>query len=161
MAALAPYLLIAGTVASTGASIAQGIGASRMAKYNAAVAMRQAQAERDKAAFDERRIREVWGQRLSTARALYGKAGVDEEGSPLEVLGEMAGQGELDALAIRYGGDIAASASESEAGLYKVKGRMARTKGFMEAGSSLLAGAGRYGEYKLGIGGYGKKSLWD
>jgi hypothetical protein len=153
MAALTPYLLIASTAVSTGSAITSAIGQSRMARYNATVAMREAKAAKGKAAFDERRKRREIKTTLSQQRAQYGLRGVELEGSPLEVLGETAGKGELDALAIRYGGDIAASTARSEAGLYRLRGKAAMRTGFLEAGSSLLAGAGRYSKWKLGIGG--------
>ena len=86
---------------------------------------------------------------MSRQRALYGKSGVEIEGSPLLVMEDTAAQGEMDALAIRWGGDVAAARARSEANLMKMQGRTAGRLGAIQAGTTLLSGAGQtYRDYR-------------
>jgi hypothetical protein len=62
------------------------------------------------------------------------------EGSPMMVQADTMEQGELDALAIRRGGDVAAAEQRSMARLYKMQGKAALKQGYYSAGSSLLSG---------------------
>jgi hypothetical protein len=66
-----------------------------------------------------------------------------ESGSPVLVMEDSVKQGALDALAIRYGGDVEAARQRSAANLYKMQGNNAMTAGFINAGSSLLSGASK------------------
>jgi len=63
------------------------------------------------------------------------------EGSPLLVMEDTAATGELDALTIRYGGDVAAARSRSSANLSRMQGRAAQVGSYFTAGSTLLSGA--------------------
>ena len=141
-----------------GASTAIGVGGQlyageqqrRAASYSADVAEQAARAAQEKAAYDEEMHRERIRKTLSTIRSLYGKSGVDMTGTPLLALEETAAQGEMDALAIRYGGDVAAARQRSEAALLKMQGKVASTSSYFQAGSTLLQGAGSmYGKYKM------------
>ena len=112
------------------------------------VADRDAQAATQKAAYDEKIHRDRVRRLISTQRALFGKSGVDTAGSPLLVLEETAGKGELDALAIRYGGEIESERAKSRASLSKTTGRAALTSSFIGAGSTLLTGAAKHKKAK-------------
>jgi len=116
---------------------------SKAADYNKKVAEVEAENAQNKAAYEERAHRENLKRILSSQQALYGKAGVDMSGTPLLVMEESAEQGELDALAIRYGGDVAAARARSEANLYKMQSSSAKKTGYASAGSSLLTGAAK------------------
>ncbi|OQB51810.1 MAG: hypothetical protein BWX99_02707 [Deltaproteobacteria bacterium ADurb.Bin151] len=122
---------------------------NQQADYNAAVAEEDAKAAKAKAEYDEKAHRENVRKILATQRALYGKSGLSMEGSPLLVMEDTEKQGELDALAIRYGGDVASARSRSEANLARMTGRnnaYAAKAGYIQAGSTLLSGAA--GAYK-------------
>jgi hypothetical protein len=124
---------------------------NQQADYNAAVAEEDAKAAKAKAEYDEKAHRENVRKILATQRALYGKSGLSMEGSPLLVMEDTEKQGELDALAIRYGGDVASARSRSEANLARMTGRnnaYAAKGGYIQAGSTLLSGAASaYGQY--------------
>jgi hypothetical protein len=121
----------------------------KMADYNAAVAEQGAAAARDKAAYDEAMHREQVRKILSTQRALFGVSGVDMTGSPLLVMEDTAKKSELDALAIRYGGDVAAARERSQANLSRMQGEAVKTSSYYQAGSTLLQGASNtYGNYQ-------------
>jgi len=139
------YVAVAVAVVSAGVSAysqySAGENAAEEADYNAKVAEQNALAEKDKASYDENIHRDNVRKLLSTQRALYGKSGVDMTGSPLLVMEDTAAKSEIDALAIRHGGDIAAAQQRSAATLSKMRGKNAQTAGYIGAGSSLLSGA--------------------
>jgi hypothetical protein len=148
------YLAIAAAVAAAGAATysadAQRRAGNQQADYNAAVAEEDAKAAKAKAEYDEKAHRENVRKILATQRALYGKSGVSMEGSPLLVMEDTQKQGELDALAIRYGGDVASARSRSEANLARMTGRnnaYAAKGGYIQAGSTLLSGAESASKY--------------
>ena len=118
------------------------------------IAAQDALAIKEKAGYDEDTHRQRIRTMLSRQRSMYGKSGVATEGSPLLVMQETADQGEMDALAIRYGGDVEAarvksgasadaSRARSEANLLRIQGRTAGRLGYIQAGSTLLQGAGQ------------------
>jgi hypothetical protein len=135
------YVALA-VVAAAGTTMS-AISASNAAKYNADVAEQNAIAERNRAQYEENAHRRNVQKLLSAQRALYGKANVEMEGSPLLVMEDTAGQGELDALAIRFGGDIAAAKQRSAANLARMQGSSALTSGYVSAGTSLLTSASK------------------
>ena len=133
--------LIAGAVVSAAGAISAGQAQKSAAKYNAALAEEEGRAARAKAAFDEDRHRDQVERLQSSARALLGGRGIDIEGSPLLALADNAMEGELDALAIRYGGDVAEMRARAEAASQRFSGKQAVTASYFKAGSSLLTGA--------------------
>lgn len=141
MPAAAVYVIAAAVIAAGGA-LYSGEQQRKAASYSADVAEQAARAAQEKVAYDETMHREKIRKNLSTMRSLYGRAGVDMTGTPLLALEESAAQGEMDALAIRYGGDVAAARQRSEAGLLKIQGKAAQTSSYFQAGSTLLQGAG-------------------
>jgi len=147
------YMALASTAVAAGSAVYQGQQANKTAKYNAQVSEQNAIAAQQKAAYDEKLHRERVRKLLSSQKAAYGKSGVDMAGSPLLVLQETVEQGELDALAIRYGGSIEASRNRSAATLARMEGRAARTSSYAQAGSTLLSGgsqaADRYNKAKV------------
>ena len=137
-------LIVIGASAAVGATGAlySGEQQRKAASYSADVAEHAARAAQEKAAYDEEMHRERIRKTLSTMRSLYGKSGVDMTGTPLLALEESAAQGEMDALAIRYGGDVEAARQRSEASLLRMQGRTAQVSSYFQAGSTLLQGAG-------------------
>ena len=120
-------------------------------EYNAQVAERQATAATQKAAFEEEMRREK-GRKLSASqRAAAGAAGITME-SFSDVFAQTALDTELDALAIRYGGDIESSRYKSEAEMLRFQGKQAKRTGWITAGTTLLTGAGKQLEtYQSGL----------
>jgi hypothetical protein len=124
-------------------AVSAGESQKQAADYNAKVMEAQAQSERDAAKFEENRQREQAAKMRARQRVAYLASGVDlSEGTPLEVLGAQAGEMEMDALAIRYSGEVKAKQSESQAAIYRMQGRQAQKAGVINAGSSLLTGVG-------------------
>lgn len=139
--AIAAAAAVASAGVGTAGAIQSGKSQEDMAEYNAAVATEDAKAAKYKAGYDEQAHRDQVRKTLSAQRAAYGASGVDMTGSPLLVMEDTAQQGELDALAIRYGGDVEASRQRSAANLYRMQGSSAKTSSYYQAGSTLLSGA--------------------
>jgi len=141
LAAAALVTSIAGTAMSVYSQVEQGKSQNEWSQYNAAVAERDAVAAQQSAEYDAAQKRKETAKLIGRQRALYGKAGVTFEGSPLELMEETASQGELDALMIEREGKLKAGNYQSEAALSRMKGSSAQKAGYYGAGSSLLTGA--------------------
>lgn len=135
-----PYI-IAGITALS--EIKQGENRNKIAQFNAEVSEQEGVAAVKKAEFDETAHRERVRRALSRQRALVGASGVATSGSALLGLEESAKQGELDALAIRFGGTVAKGRAGSAAAVERAQGKAARQAGTLRAGTSLLTAASR------------------
>ncbi len=139
-------------------SLQAGVGAQQAARFNARVAENNAELSRRLAEDARHRGRiEEQRARLEAARlkgrqaAALAANGVDtRSGSPLQVLGDSAALGELDALQIRANAEREAfehrlrrSDSLNQASLSRSSGDRALAQGIFRAGGSLLTGAGR------------------
>lgn len=98
-------------------------------EYSAQLAEREAREAQEAAAIEERKHRKG-GERLKARqRALYAKAGVTFEGSPLEKMEETERELEEDALRIRRGGLVGYRRYTAEASLERMAGRSALLRG--------------------------------
>jgi|GEM_PF-2843663 len=132
---MAETIAIASAVVGAVSSISGGMAANKQAKYNATIARQQAQADADKFARESR-------FRQGRARANIAGAGIELEGSPLDILESNALYQEVDRQSILQGGEAKARAMTYE-------GKAAQTAGFIGAGTSLLSGAGKaYSSYQ-------------
>jgi len=126
----------------------QGQETKKWNKYNAAVSDRDATAAEQSAEYEAGLKRKETERLLGRQRALYGKSGIAFEGSPLLVMEETAAQGELDALMIERSGTLYGERYRSEGELSRMKGKSAGRAGYYGAGTTLLTGAGNYGQAK-------------
>lgn len=155
--AMATFSLAAGGL-SAYSSVQAGRSARQAGEYNATVAENQAKAEEwaghdaavrgaDRAAQRIEMGRKVAGSQV----AAFGAAGVDvTTGSPLDLLTETAGFGELDALTEinnarreQYGHTVAATNLRAKAGLDRYTGRAGRRTGYLNAGGTILGSVGQ------------------
>lgn len=143
MAAAVPFLQIAGTVISVAGHLQSGRAANATAKYNARVAERNAVIARQQAGAAEAAHRRDVSRRMGSIRAGFGASGVTLEGTPLEVLEDSAAMAELDALNIRYQGELRAIGFKDEAVLARAGGKQALTESRFRAASALFSGAGK------------------
>lgn len=146
-------LTLAASLAAVAAAGVSAVGAiqsgeaqKKAGAYNAQVAENNAAQAQQAAAFNEAQQRTRSARVLGAERAAQGASGVTVEGSPLEVLAQTAQESELDALSIRYGGDVAAARARSEATLARFQGGQAVTSSYFSAGASLLGGASKFGQ---------------
>lgn len=138
------WVPIAMAVVSAVGAVAQAQSAKSAANYNAQIADRNALVTRQQAESNEAAQRRNTYRAMGRIRAGYAGAGVTPEGSPLEVLEDSAAEAELDALNIRYRGEIGATGYEDEGKLQRSRASSAMATGALNAGSALLSGAGSY-----------------
>ncbi len=129
-----------GAAVGIGSNLWQGQQQAEELEYNAKLSEREARLSKEKAGYEADKHREAVKKILSTQRALYGASGMDISGSAQLVMEDTAKEGEMDARAILYGGDIDAARKRSEANLYRMRKRATTTASYFGAGSSLLTG---------------------
>lgn len=145
MAAALPFFQIAGTVMSVFGALQQGSAASNAASYNARVAQQNAKIARDQASMQAQQADRENYLRLGSLRANAGASGGDVgQGSVLDVIGDVAAQGELEKQNILYRGELAARGYGNTAALDTYSSETSRTGGYLRAGSELLAGGVNY-----------------
>lgn len=125
-------------------SIVGGIRQDKISKYNAKVSEQAAISAEKKAEFDETAHRERVRKALSTQRTRIAKSGIDVTGSPLLAIEESAAAGEMDALAIRFGGEVESERLRSQAKGERFAGKSAKRASFLSAGGSLLSAGAQF-----------------
>ena len=133
------------SIASAGfgviSSISQAKSQQKIAERNAQIAEQQALQIEQEAAFEESLKRSQTQKLKARQRAAQGASGGPVgEFSNLLVLEESAVLGEIDALTIRYRGDVAAGRARAQAATDRFGGKVARQTGLLKAGTSLLTG---------------------
>lgn len=141
MAAVIPMLMVASTILSAGGAVSQGIAANDAAKYTAAqeqIAGSQGLAASQRAAFSESRRAAFVGSRARAVAASSGASATDP--TVVNIEGDIAGQGEYNALSALYEGQESQRTGDANAALTRYEGKQAKTAGFINAGSTLLKG---------------------
>lgn len=136
-------LAMIGTAVATVGAISQGNAAKKSADYNAAIADRNAVVATQQASANEEAQRKIDARRMGMARAGYGASGVTSDGSVLDVLGDSIAEAELNALNIRYEGQLASQGYGDSASSQRAAGKNAQTAGYMQAGAALLQGGAK------------------
>lgn len=158
-------LIIAATAVSAMGAIQQGKAASESAKaqanaanYNATIQSQNATIARQQSNAREEAQRRASGQTLGKMRASIAQSGTGLSGSNADVYEQSAAAAELDALNIRYEGELDARGmlaqsqlSKYEAKTHKMNAASARQGSYWSAAGSLLAGATK--AYGAGKGG--------
>lgn len=134
---------IAAAIASAGTAIYAGEQQRKQQSYNADVMEEQARAERMKADYEASILKRNADKMRARMRLNYLSSGVDiTEGTAMMAMAEDAKQAEMDFQAIRYGGNAAAIRAKQEARMARYQGASAVRAGYINAGTSLLTGAG-------------------
>jgi len=159
-------IMIAMTIASTAMSVAgsiqQGQAQAAQAKYNAAVArnnqmiaQQNAQDALDRGAAEEQQQRKKTQMLIGQQRANLAVQGADlSSGSALDLVGDIAATGELDALTIRRNAALEARQYQVQGMNYQAENQLqqmaagnARTASYFDATTSLLDGATKTAGY--------------
>lgn len=143
---LALVAAVGGGVMGAAGSIQKGQAAKQSADYNAAVDAQRAAEERDAAGAATQDYIRKGSDTMESGRALRGVTGVTNEGSPLLVDEDTVRQVALGAARTLHGGELRANRLEDDAKLQKMKGDNAVTASYLDAGSSLLTTAGKFGK---------------
>lgn len=150
-AAIAATLAVAATAISVTTGVVQGNQQKAMANYQRQVNEQNAQASRQaaqaKIANQRRAAKFTYGSQL----ARLGGMGALAEGSPLDIMGQSAGQEKYDEMVTDYEGDVQAVNFQQKAVLNKYQADVASyniglntttsvVKGMASVGNSLLGG---------------------
>jgi hypothetical protein len=132
-----------GSVTSAVGQISSGMAQQNAADYNAAVNRNNAIQATQAAGQQSVVAQQETNQKLGQQAAAYGASGVDvNTGSPVDVMMNTAAKGRLDAMTLRYGGQVTALGDLQAATLAKYEGAEAATSADLGAGTTLLTGAG-------------------
>lgn len=134
-------LMMASTILSAGGQVAGGIAANNAAKYTAQqqeIAGSQGLAASQRTAFSETRRASLVGSRARAVAAASGAGATDP--TVVNIEGDIAGQGEYNALSALYEGQEAKRTGDANAALTRFEGKQAKTAAFIGAGSTLLKG---------------------
>jgi hypothetical protein len=142
-------LLIGGLVLEDFGTIAGGMNAKAAGKQNQRILNMQSTAAQQSAAFDVARIKQRNKMGLGDARAAIGGSGTTASGSNLDALAFSANQGELDALARKYSGDLESLGLRQQGAVARAQGDAAFTGAIIKTAASTALGAA-YGS-KLGF----------
>lgn len=134
-------LLAAAAAVSAAGALSAANAQAKAAKFNAKVADQNAAAARRQADADSARQQRLVDRQLAKRRTLAGASGTTIEGSSLNLLEDLAAEGQLDVLGIRQQGLAQAREFDIQASQSRARARAARTQGFFQAGSTLLSGA--------------------
>lgn len=121
-----------------------GFGAHEASRYQARMLSQAARVEQQQAGAREEAQRRMARRVLGSQRAAFGQAGTGTGGSAADVMAQSARDAELDALTIRYEGDLRARGMMAEAEGQRYAGRQARRAGYFQATGTLLGAAGDY-----------------
>jgi len=102
---------------------------AQQADYNATIAEQDASVASRAAAFREQQSRLAFARQQGQNRAVIGASGVTYAGSPLQVLSDNALEAEKQALVIRYSGELDALANQRRAALFTYGGAVKRWQG--------------------------------
>lgn len=119
-------LLAMGKGVSAFGTLFEGQAAAQAAEFNAGIERWNAVLVRQWAAESERRFRRMSKKRMGSMRAAAGASGFTMSGSALDAMYDSAMQEELDALTIRYQGEIEARSHEMNAAMADRQARNAK-----------------------------------
>jgi hypothetical protein len=139
-----------GAMDSANASASNYNAQAQAAQTNATIARNNAAGAQRAANANEEASRRKSAYALSQQRAAIGQSGVAFEGSPLDVLGTSAANAEMDALNIRYQGQVQANnylnqgmMSDAQASAATQSASNAEDAGELGAATSLLSGGAK------------------
>ena len=135
--------LIKASQALSGAGKAlEGFGEMRAGQYNARVLNAQAQQAALNAGLEEANLRRAQRQELDAQMAQIGSRGIAPSGSIVDVIRQNAENAEMDALTLRYRGEIERAGLKAQAKMVAYEGQQKMYAGLSGAGSKMLTSWG-------------------
>lgn len=141
MAAAIPLMIGAGTGMQVIGALQQGRAAQNAAQYNASMMDQAATVERQQASVREDAQRQQARLLLGEQRAAFAQSGGGMGGSAGDVMQQSAINAELDALTMRYEGELRARGLNAQAEGERYSGRTAKQNSYFSAAGSILSGA--------------------
>lgn len=160
VAAHAAAMAIASAVAVTvstalgvTSAVIQGRQQKAVAKYNQQVNLQNAAAQRQaaQAKIENQRRQLMFTQGAQLAK--LGGMGALAEGTPLDLLGQTAGQGKYDQLVTEYEGEVGAIQFQQKAALNQYEADVAGYNTVLNTSTKVAEGAGKVGSLLGGMGG--------
>lgn len=152
------WAIVGSTALTAVGAIAQGNAAAGAANTNAGVLDQNAGIELAQAGQREEAKRRETRLILGKQRAAVAQAGGGMGGSAADVMQQSSANAEMDALTLRYEGELRARGLRQEAAAERYAGKVAKRQSRFEAVSSVLSGAGSYMGHKADVD-YRKQSL--
>lgn len=123
-----------------GGQVAAGYGDQKAANYNANVLNTQANQVAVATGMEEANLRRQQRQDIAAQIAEAGSRGIDVgSGSIVDVIRQNASNAEMDALTLRYRGEIEQAGLKAQAKMKRYEGKQALYSGLAGAGSKLLS----------------------
>jgi hypothetical protein len=139
--------LASAAMAATQTAI-QASNQAKMARYNATIAEQNAVAAQRQADVDAARQQRLLDKQMAKRRTSFLAGGVSLEGSPLDLLEDLAIEGKIDVLGIRQRGLAEARQFSIVASKSRAEAKTATTLGVLGAGQQVLSGIGSgFGRY--------------
>jgi hypothetical protein len=134
-------MMVVAAAVSAYSAYSQGQAAKKAGEFNAKVAQQNAEISRAQAAAQAQQTQRETFLRLGAIRAAQGASGGTMEGSALDVLGDVATQGELQRQQDIYRGEMQARGYNNTASLDLMRAKSAGQQGTLSAVGSLAQGA--------------------
>ena len=129
---------------SAGGSIIQGQQAKRASRYNASILDQEGRSADQQTAVAETQQRHQGRDALGREAAASAQSGTGP-GSSTDLMDESAVNAELDALNVRYRGQLTKYGLSTQATLTRRAGDMAEINSFLNAGGQVLRARAAYG----------------
>ena len=139
----AEIFLLAGTAFSVAQSITAANNQAKLASHDAQVAEQNAQLAERQAATDAARQRRDAARALGKRRTAAGAAGVSVEGSPLDLLEDLAAESALEVLGIRNQGALRARDFRIGAARTEFQARAGKQSAALGAAATLASTGGK------------------
>lgn len=125
-----------------GGEFVKGYGENQAAKYNAGILEAQAKQVAGNTGAEEAKLRREQRQEIAKQVASVGGQGIAFDGSVVDVIRQNIENQEMDALALRYRGEIEQAGLKAQAKMAKFEGKQALYGGMAGAGGKLLTAFG-------------------
>lgn len=137
-----------GLITSGVSAIGSIVGGQRQAtadRYNADLASTEATIARQQSVADATQIQQNARRQIGFAINAAGASGVDPNvGTPVNVVSDLAGQGELSRQLALYRGSLRGISLDSKAAMLRYNAGQAADAGVLTAGTTFLTGYGKY-----------------
>jgi len=141
---VAVAMMAVGTAVSAYGQYQAGKAQQKAYEYNAAIQEQNARIAKEQAEYEARRQESRTRKMLARQRVAYAGSGVvANTGTALDTLRQTMQEGEMDKMAILYGGSVEAVNQRSQAALSRMQGKAAKTAGMYNAAGTLLSGGGQ------------------
>ncbi|MEP4379753.1 MAG: hypothetical protein ABJ215_01130 [Alphaproteobacteria bacterium] len=135
-----PEVILATAALSALRAVEDGRAAGAAAESSARTAARDAATAQERGAVNADEERRRGSAKAAAQRARLAHSRADATGTPLDLLGQIGGDAEFDALRRADAGNLVAVNQLSRASMFRRRAAAARRSGLLRAGSTLLGG---------------------